>query len=456
MEKEMNTLNATLQEAEIQLARHCLVHALEQGAQAVRITLTKSLMNLTGLLNGEVDKVALALDRSMQFQFFADGRFGTFSSNQLEKESLERFIKEAVDTVRMLEPDAFRQLPSADRLVKQAATGKELDLYDPAYESLTDARRREISLSSMAWPRKETLEKGWKLISEEGEYSDSVFDSLTLDSQGLEARHTETSFEIGYECTVEDAEGNHISSYWWDASPTLDALKWQDCAKTACLRAAAQIGPKSIPGGRYNLIVDSECASKLLTPVMNALGGSSLQQKNSFLTDSLGKQVFPGTLTIWDRPLDKGCTGSRLYDSEGVATREMPIIEKGVVKTYFMNTYMAGKMQMDPTVEDCTRIKVTPVGGSKTLDELLEKVQDGLLVTGFNGGNSNPATGNFSYGVEGFLVKGGKRVHPVREILITGDFLSLWNNLLFTADDARPCMSRLIPSLAFKNVVVSA
>ncbi|MBR3989145.1 MAG: TldD/PmbA family protein, partial [Bacteroidales bacterium] len=330
-----------------------------------------------------------------------------------------------------------------------ATEGTELGLYDTEYESLTAEKRREMALRSMAWPRE-------GLISEEGEYSDSIFDSLTIDSQGLYARHTETSFEIGYESTVEDAEGNHLSSYWWDATPRLKDLQLEGCAEKAYERAMAQIGPVDIPSGKYTLIVDSECASKLLTPVLNALGGFALQQKNSFLTDSLDKKLFPEELTILDAPRTPGDTGCRLFDSEGVATREMPIIEKGVVKTYFLNTYISRKMGLEPTVEDATRVKVLPTGGCKTQEDVLEKVQDGILVTGFNGGNSNPATGNFSYGIEGFLIKGGKKVHPVREMLITGNFLDLWNKLLVAAEDARPCLSKLIPTLAFADIDFSA
>ena len=444
---------ALLTQEEIALARHCLAYAQEQGAQKVRITLTKSLMNLVGLLNGDVDKTAHALDRSLQLQLFVEGRYGAFSSNRLEKEGLEAFIREAIDTVKMLEADAWRDLPAPERLVRDAVSGRELELYDPAYESLTAEKRREMALASCFFHQ---APDSPKLVAEEGEYSDSVFDSLTLDSQGLYARHTESSFEIGYESTVEDAQGNHFSSYWWDATPRLQDLRWQDCAATACRRAVAQIGPQTIPGGKYKLIVDSECAAKLLTPVLNALGGFSLQQKNSFLVDSLDKQLFPEQLTVLDAPRTPGDTGCRLFDSEGVATRERPIIEKGVVKTYFLNTYMAAKMELPPTVEDATRVKLLPVGGARTLDELLQQVGDGILVTGFNGGNSNPATGNFSYGIEGFLVRDGRRVHPVRELLITGNFLTLWGNLLATADDARPCLSKLIPSLAFKDVDVSA
>ena len=444
----INKIAATLTQTEIDLAQYCLAFARQAGAQKVRITLSKSLMNLIGLLNGEVDKTAHALDRSLQLQLFVEGRYGAFSTNKLEKEGLEEFIREAIDTVKMLQEDSYRDLPAPERVAKDARTGRELGLYDPAYDTLTAEQRREMALASCHWP--------CGAIAEEGEYSDSVFDTLTIDSQGLYARHTETSFEIGYETTVEDAQGNHFSSYWWDAAPLLKDLQWKDCAEIAYKRALAQVGVQDTTGGKYTVVVDTECASTLLTPVLNALGGFALQQKNSFLVGSLGKQLFPEQLTILDLPRTAGETGCRLFDSEGVATREMPIIDKGVIKTYFLNTYIAAKMGMTPTVEDATRVKVLPVGGCKTLDELLEATGDCILVTGFNGGNSNPVTGNFSYGIEGFLVHGGKRVHPVRELLITGNFLQLWNNLVATADDARPCLSKLIPSLAFANVDISA
>ena len=444
----INKIAATLTQTEIDLAQYCLAFARQAGAQKVRITLSKSLMNLIGLLNGEVDKTAHALDRSLQLQLFVEGRYGAFSTNKLEKEGLEEFIREAIDTVKMLQEDSCRDLPAPERVAKDARTGRELGLFDPAYDTLTAEQRREMALASCHWP--------CGAIAEEGEYSDSVFDTLTIDSQGLYARHTETSFEIGYETTVEDAQGNHFSSYWWDAAPLLKDLQWKDCAEIAYKRALAQVGVQDTTGGKYTVVVDTECASTLLTPVLNALGGFALQQKNSFLLESLGKQLFPEQLTILDLPRTAGETGCRLFDSEGVATREMPIIDKGVVKTYFLNTYIASKMGMAPTVEDATRVKVLPVGGCKTLDELLEATGDCILVTGFNGGNSNPVTGNFSYGIEGFLVRGGKKVHPVRELLITGNFLQLWNNLVATADDARPCLSKLIPSLAFTNVDISA
>ena len=447
-----------LTEREIALARASMEFALESGAQKVRVTLNKSLMELFGMLNGELDKVTHALDRSLQVALFVDGRFGSFSSNRLEEEGLKAFLLDAIDTVRTLEPDSARDLPDPGRTAKDALTGKELGLYDPAYEGLTSEQRREFAFGSSIWARKAELEKGFTLISEEGEYSDSLFDAVVLDSNGLFARHTETSFEIGYEVTVEDPDGNRYASYWWDAAPRLAEIlpSLETCSAKAVERASAQIGPMDHPGGKCTVVVDSECASKFLTPVLSALGGYAVQQKNSFLLDKVGQPVFPERLTILDCPRTPGQTGSRLYDSEGVATQEFPIIDKGVVTRYFINTYIAGKTGMAPTIEDATRPKVVPFGSCKTREDLMKKVGSGILVTGFNGGNSNTSTGDFSYGIEGFAFENGRITHPVREMLVTGNFIDLWNKLSATADDARLCMSKLIPTLAFENIDCNA
>ena len=455
----MEGMNGTLGKEEIRLAEKSLETALRLGANKARVTLNKSLMELYGTLNGELDKVNHCLDRSMSVCLFVDGRFGSFSTNRLDEDELETFLAKSISTVRMLAEDPCRDLPDPSRTAKDASTGKELCLFDPSYPELTSEERLRMAMDASIF--KARGEDG--LISEEGEYSDSVFDSFVADSNGLRCRHTETSFEYGVEMTVLDKEGNRYSGYWWDSSPRLKNLQIGGCGETALKRALAQIGPGKVPSGQYTMVVDSENASRLVTPLINALGGYALQQKNSFMLDTLGKRVFPEWMNLVDLPHAKGFTGSRLFDSEGVATKETPVIENGIVREYFINTYMSGKMGMDPTIEDVTRpvmLPCTAPGLAKPekmdRDSIMELVGDGILVTGFNGGNSNSATGDFSFGIEGFLFKDGKIVHPVREMLITGNFLTIWENLLAAGDDPRPCKSKLIPTLAFGKVFFSA
>ncbi len=441
-----------LTEQEIALAAKCLETALAKGARKARVTLNKSCMDLIGTLNGDVDKVTHCLDRSISIALFVDGKYGSFSINRLEESALDEFIGKAVATARLLAEDPCRDLPAPERTAKDASEGMELGLYDPASLDMDAGKRLDIALGSSVFKHtKET--PAWTLVSEEAEYSDSVFDTLVMDTQGLRCRHTETSFEYGVEMTVKDPEGNKYSGYWWNSTPRLAGLGADRICAIALERAVAQIGPQALPSGKYRCVIDSECASRLVTPLLSALGGYALQQNNSFLMDTLGKKVFNEGMTIMDACRRPDESGSRLFDSEGVATRERAIIENGVVKEYFINTYMAAKMQMDPTVEDAIRPMVMP-WPRKGLDRasIISMCGEGILVTGFNGGNSNSATGDYSFGIEGFAFKDGKITRPVREMLMTGNLVTLWNGLLAAGDDARLCKSKLIPTLAFENV----
>ena len=441
---------------EITLAEKCLAMALSKGAEQVRITLSKSVMDLVGTLNGEIDKVTHCFDKSMSFNLFVDNKYGNFSTNRLDIEHIEPFLDEAIDTVRMLEADTFRKLPDPGRTEKNALCGRELDIYDAAYHDIQPESRLKTVLQASIF--KEIGENPeWRLISEETEYSDNVNDLLIIDSNGLRCRHSETSFDFMADMTIEDADGNKYSGYWWDSSPFIGRTDCKACCRKALGRSVAQLHPERCPGGKYNMVLDTDVSFKVVSPILSALNAFSLQQNNSFLMDSLGKKLFPEGLTIVDDCRTPGQSGCKLFDSEGVATRADTVIEAGEVKKYFLNTYMAAKMDMAPTIEDATRPRVMP--WPKTgldREKIMQICGDGIMVTGFNGGNCNSATGDFSYGVEGFAFKDGKIIYPVHEMLITGNFLTLWEGLIAAGDDFRPCMSKLIPTLAFRDVDFSA
>ena len=448
---------------EINIARQCIDIASEKGADAVRISLNKCVSDSVTMLNGEIDKVTHSADRSLYIYIFAKGRYGTFSTNRLDLNELEGFIGNAVKMVGMLGEDACRRLPDKDRTADDAKTGKELGLYDESYESIdTDARLKnaaELSIYGKA------MTDGFTLISEECEYTDSYDDTFLIDSQGFEGRHTETTFSAFAEMTIEDAEGNKYSGFWWENTPFLNKLNVDTVAKKALDKAADQIGPKPRRGGKYKMVVDRNTATRLVSPIFTALNASSIQQKMSFLEDTAGKKVFSEGLTIMDMARTPGKSGSRMYDTEGVATKNAPIIEGGVVKQYFVNTYMSGKTGFTPTIEDISRpclmpyIKDIDLAGAEkevSLEDILKLCGNGIYVTGFNGGNCNPVTGDFSYGVEGFAFSKGKITHPVREMLITGNMIDLWNSLMAAGTDARECARWQIPTLAFEGVSFSA
>lgn len=429
---------------DIELVRESLDMARQAGAEKARATLCRSEEDLVATLNGEVDRVTHCVDSSLSFALFADGRFGSFSTNKLDPASLRDFLESSVKTVRTISKDECRDLPDPRRCCSKAITGDELGLTDCRRESMTPEERIRMALDASVYRD--------GILSEEGEYSDSVYKTVVMDTDGVLCLHSETSFDYGVEITIEE-DGEKCSGYWWDSASHLDALDARSCGEKALARSRAQVGSDAVPGGRYNMVVDSEVASKMVSPVLRALNAFSIQQNNSFLVDSLGKRPFPEGLTIMDLPHIKGQTCSKLFDSEGVATAETPIIRSGEVCEYFVNTYMSRKLGIAPTVEEATRPKVLPWPESGLgRSEILKICGNGILVTDFNGGNSNPVTGDFSYGIEGFLFENGKVSRPVSGMLVTGNFLSLWKKLIAAGDDARDCMSKLIPTLAFADV----
>lgn len=429
---------------DIELVRESLDMARQAGAEKARATLCRSEEDLVATLNGEVDRVTHCVDSSLSFALFADGRFGSFSTNKLDPASLRDFLESSVKTVRTISKDECRDLPDPRRCCSKAITGDELGLTDCRRESMTPEERIRMALDASVYRD--------GILSEEGEYSDSVYKTVVMDTDGVLCLHSETSFDYGVEITIEE-DGEKYSGYWWDSASHLDALDARSCGEKALARSRAQVGSGAVQGGRYNMVVDSEVAAKMVSPVLRALNAFSIQQNNSFLVDSLGKRPFPEGLTIMDLPHIKGQTCSKLFDSEGVATEETPIIRSGEVCEYFVNTYMSRKLGIAPTVEEATRPKVLPWPESGLgRSEILKICGNGILVTDFNGGNSNPVTGDFSYGIEGFLFENGKVSRPVSGMLVTGNFLSLWKKLIAAGDDARDCMSKLIPTLAFADV----
>jgi len=215
-------------------------------------------------------------------------------------------------------------------------------------------------------------------------------------------------------------------------------------------RVLRKLGQKKAKSGKYTMVVDPMNVGNLLSPMLSALYGSALQQKNSFLMDKLDAKVASDLFTLRDEPHVIGANGSRYFDNEGVATEPRTVFDKGVLKTYFIDTYNGKKMNMAPTISTPSRLILAP--GDKDLNGLVADVKQGILVTGFNGGNSNSSTGDFSYGIEGFLIEDGKLTQPVNEMNVTGNMVALWNSLVAVGNDPQPNRSWQIPSLVFEGV----
>lgn len=467
-----NKLEYAITEEETRIADRSVVLAVEAGASAVQVTLDKARTEIYALLDGELDNIRQTGDRALTFKVYADGRYGVFSTNRLEESSIRDLLVKAVQNVRMLAPDRFRKLPAKEDTANDAVRGDEMGLVWYGYDTVTADEKLAMAknFSVFAEFREAAPDRNWKVVSEEVEYNNTLTDTYLTNSDGIHCRHTETSFKVCAQVTVEDNAGDKYSGFWWDYSISPEKVRASDCGHKAVMQAVSQIGPVNAVGGRHVMVVSNRIAGRLLQPVLDALGGRAIQQKSSFLTDSLGKQIFAKGLNIMDMPREKGKCGAILFEQDGRACLNREIITDGVVMEYFISTYMSGKLDMPATSECANRPVVKPFISSELVEgqdnasasgsigeaEILGLCGNGILVTDFNGGNCNAATGDFSYGVEGLLFENGKVTAPICNMLITGNIVELWNNLIAAGNDPLDGMSRQVPTVAFKDVNFSS
>ncbi len=439
---------------EIEAAKEALQMALANGADAARVTLNMGVQNAFSVLDGKLDRLHMSNDRSLYIQLYAKNRYGVFSTNRMDKAELEHFIKESINASALLAEDTYRTLPDKKLYYTGGLDSNDtLEQFDGSILTMDPALKKEIAFEAYA----EIEGKSNKLISATSEYGDYIDYQYMIDSQGFEGESLQSGYTISAECSVKGRGDARPEAWWYDSSMKFANLQYKGVGTIALERALAKLSPKKTKSGRYRMIVENSCASRLFSPIVSALNGDSIQQNNSFLLNKLGCKTFPEHLNIIDRPHLKGMNGARYFDAEGIATKDMSIIENGVVNSYFINTYYANKMGVDATIEGPSVPMFSNSGytgqyKNLTLEQMIKEIGNAIFVTGFNGGNCNGTTGDFSYGVEGFLVKNGEILHPIREMNITGNMIDLWNSFLFSANDARKCTRWQIPSLAFEAV----
>lgn len=426
------------------LAQWAMDYALKNGCQSAKLVLYSNSNASFDLRDAKMDKLQQAAESGLSISLFVDGKFGTYSTNRLDKKELEAFIKNGIESTRYMAEDEARVLPDPARYY----TGGQPDLqqFDNKFYDINPDDKVVIARAAA----EEVLGKDDRIISVGTSYSDGESASYRLASNGFEGESKSTWFSVSAEVAMRGEGEARPSSYWYDSSLYFDKLIKSGLGVKAMERVLKKLGQKKVASGKYTMVVDPMNSSNLISPMLSALYGSSLQQKNSFLLDKLNTKVGADKLNLLDEPHTVGANGARYFDNEGIATERRPIFENGILKTYFIDTYNSKKMDVAPTISSPSLLVLQP--GDKDADGLVADVQKGIFITGFNGGNSNSSTGDFSYGIEGFLIENGKLTQPISEMNVTGNMITLWTSLVAVGNDPRTSSSWRIPSLVFEGV----
>ncbi|HJL19714.1 MAG TPA: TldD/PmbA family protein [Sandaracinaceae bacterium LLY-WYZ-13_1] len=397
--------------------------------------------------DGEVEKIQRSTSRGLSVRLYVDGRYATYRTSDLRPEVMRGFIRDAVAMTRALERDPHRVIPDP-RLFEGRSTA-DLELVDPTILRVAPDTR-------VGWcmEMSERCRRHERLVSATVGANDGHSMVASASSNGFSGHHERTSHWRGGNVTLrEEGDARPAGSWWTGARHLEDVPAAAEVGDEALRQAVRRLGAQQGPTGRRTMVVEPRAAGRLIGLLLGPAHARSFSQERSFWRGRVGEAVLGERLRITDEPLLVRGLGSRYYDGEGIAARPRTLVADGALQTLFVDTYYGRKTGMEPTTGGSSNLVVAP--GERGRAAITADVDDGILVTSWLGGNSDSTTGDFSLGLRGHRIEGGRVGAAVQEMNVTGNLLELFAGLAEVGDDPWPYSSRRVPTLAFEGVQFS-
>ena len=374
--KTAENLTALLKSQE-QTLRDAVSFAIETAQKAgataeVGVTKVSGLSVSTRLQ--EIENVEFTNDGALGISVYLGQQKGNASTSDLSEEAIKNTVEAALAIAKYTSPDDCTGLADKELMAFEAP---DLELYHGASVDVEQATKLALEAEKSA------LEYDAKIVNSNG----ASFNSHTGvrvygNTHGMLQSYLSSRYSLS--CSVIGGELDQLENdYEYTVSREFDVLSsadWvgQNCAK----KVIARLNPQKLSTREVPVIFLNDVATGLISHLTGAISGGSLYRKSSFLLDHLGKQVLPDWFQISERPHLLRRLASTPFDSEGVRTQNLEIIQDGVLQTYLLTSYSGRKMGMQSTGHaggiHNWLVKPNLTGG---LTALLRQMSTGLLVT---------------------------------------------------------------------------
>ncbi|MCB1758445.1 MAG: metalloprotease PmbA [Gammaproteobacteria bacterium] len=404
-----------------------LAEATRQGASSAEAGANMDNGLSVAVRMGEVETIEHTRDQGVGISVYFGQRKGTASTSDFKPEAIRDAVRAACNIARYTAEDSCTGLADAGRMAREIP---DLDLYHPWAISVEQAIESGIACETAA------RELDPRITNSEG---------ASLNSHtGIQVYGNSHGFLGGYpsshhslSCAVVGQQGDSMQrDYWYTSARNAEALESAiEVGRRAGERTLARLGARQIKTCDAPVIFQAEVAVSLLRSLVGAISGSSLYRRSSFLLDRLGERIFPDFVRISEDPLLPRGNASAPFDSEGVATAPKDLVSDGILRSYLLGSYSARRLGMESTANAGGVRNLSIDSGELSLDELLQQMGSGLLVSELMGSGVNMVTGDYSRGAAGFWVEHGEIQYPVEEITIAGNLGQMFAGLQAVGSD---------------------
>jgi len=266
-------------------------------------------------------------------------------------------------------------------------------------------------------------------------YVDEDQSMLVANTEGTFAEDRRVRSRMSIEAVASNGREMQTGFYGPGAQKGFEFFEGLDLkfyAEEAARTAVTMLHAGECPSGRFPVILDNEFGGVLLHEACgHGLEATSVAKKTSVFADKLGEKISSDVVTYIDDGTLPNEWGSLNIDDEGMPTRRNVLIENGILTSYMIDKLNGRRMGMAPTgnsrrqsykfapTSRMTNTFIAP--GTSAPEEIIGSVEFGIYARYLGGGQVNPATGDFNFGVrEAYIVRNGKICEPVRGASLIG------------------------------------
>jgi PmbA protein len=432
--------------------------AVELGAsEAEAFLLSTAETSLT--LAGDVEASKTVRLKSFGIRVAVGKSTAIVGTQDVSDGGVESAVRSAVSVARVSPPD-----PRWVRMNEKIGTSDVRGTFDKATAEATPEDLLPIARELL-----DAVKEGWREAKPvRGFLTSRAMEGIYANTYGGPVTRRETLAYLYIDARVDEAgEVGTYSDY--SIARSCRELEARKAGIEAGSRAREFVKAGSIPNGKYEVIILNRVSNSLLPVMLNpAVSALNVQEGRSPLAGKLGLEIMSDRVTVEDLGASANTLGSKPFDDEGFPTRNLAIVDEGVLKTFVYDTYTANREGRESTGNASRGYSTAPrpsphhlnlKPGTASIEEIVRETNSGVLVMSTIGEwMSNPVSGHLNATItHAYMVEKGEIVRPVKNGVISGNFYEmLKGGLELVGCDTRHDYGVSAPSLKFRDVIIAS
>ena len=299
-------------------ASFCIDLAKKLGATESSAAVMHSISETVNYRNKKLDESDRSDSLAISLTTYIGKKKSSITSSNLNDDNIETLIERCIETTKITPEDEYNSLPDKELLADKI---NDLNLYDD------DHIENDEKIEYLKEAEEAALQKK-EIINTETGFTESKSNFILANSDGFINGYKSSSFSASCVAVAKDANDKMERDYEFTSTCHLqDMIRPQQIGSVAAKKTIQKLNPKKIESEKISIIFDRRISKGILGVLANAISASSIARGTSFLKGKIDEEIFSSSINIYDKPdIVKGL-GSRYFDSEGVKTEELKLVD---------------------------------------------------------------------------------------------------------------------------------